>query len=247
MIQKTLPEYFSDNKQKLVSDDLRKAFLEDVAEKFELAHLTYFRLPTNLDDTQSPCLATTYPQEWQQHYFASGYGEIDPVLQAGKKGFLPFDWSDLCRREKPEKTFFGEAKEFGICDNGLTVPIYGANGEIALFSINSNLSKKEWDRYKHENASDIMYFGHLFHDVVTSDNQDDSSSSISLSNREKEVLFWAGKGKTCWETAKILGLTERTVDFYLRNASHKLGAATKTQAVANAIAGRHIIHSIDIL
>ena len=68
---------------------------------------------------------------------------------------------------------------------------------------------------------------------------------ITLARREKQALYWAGKGKTCWETAKILGLTERTVDFYLRNASHKLGAATKTQAVAKAIADGHIIHTVD--
>ncbi len=57
----------------------------------------------------------------------------------------------------------------------------------------------------------------------------------ALSAREQEVLAWAVCGKTSWETATILRLSAKTVEFHLANCRRKLGAATKAQLVATAI------------
>lgn len=53
-----------------------------------------------------------------------------------------------------------------------------------------------------------------------------------LSPRETEVLLWAARGKTAWETAQLLGLTEATIKFYIRNACQRLNTENKTHAVA---------------
>lgn len=58
-----------------------------------------------------------------------------------------------------------------------------------------------------------------------------------LSAREREVLLWAVRGKTAWESAAILGLSARTVEFHLANCRRKLGVVTKAQMVARAVAG----------
>ena len=55
---------------------------------------------------------------------------------------------------------------------------------------------------------------------------------LCLSPREKEVLLWAGRGKSAWETAQLLGLSESTVKSYIRNACGRLGVKNKTHAVA---------------
>lgn len=56
-----------------------------------------------------------------------------------------------------------------------------------------------------------------------------------LSKREKEALSWAARGKTALETARIMGIAERTVEFHLTNAIARLGAANKVHAVAWAV------------
>jgi len=61
-----------------------------------------------------------------------------------------------------------------------------------------------------------------------------------LNDREVEVLTWVARGKTSLETAQIIGLTKRTVDFHIDNARNKLGAATRTEAVIKAATGRLI-------
>lgn len=56
-----------------------------------------------------------------------------------------------------------------------------------------------------------------------------------LTQRERQCLFWAARGKKTPETAMILGITARTVVFHIENARSKLGASTVTQAVAEAM------------
>ena len=61
-----------------------------------------------------------------------------------------------------------------------------------------------------------------------------------LNDREVEILTWVARGKTSAEIAQIIGLTKRTIDFHIDNARAKLGAATRTEAVIKASAGRLI-------
>lgn len=56
-----------------------------------------------------------------------------------------------------------------------------------------------------------------------------------LSARELIVLGWMKEGKTNWEIARIIGLSERTVRFHVGGILRKLGVASRTQAVARAL------------
>ena len=56
-----------------------------------------------------------------------------------------------------------------------------------------------------------------------------------LSGRELQCLEWVSLGKTSWETASILGLSERTVNFHLRNACRKLNVYGRQACVVKAV------------
>lgn len=56
-----------------------------------------------------------------------------------------------------------------------------------------------------------------------------------LTKSELECLYWAGLGKTAWETAGITRRSQRTVEFHLANAIKKLNATNKIQAAAIAM------------
>lgn len=58
---------------------------------------------------------------------------------------------------------------------------------------------------------------------------------INLSPRETECLAWTARGKTTWEIAQILCLSDSTVNYYLRNAMKKLSVHTKAHAVSKAV------------
>lgn len=56
-----------------------------------------------------------------------------------------------------------------------------------------------------------------------------------LSRRERECLEWTAAGKTTWEIAAILDISQNTIDGYIASATRKLGAVNRTQAVAVAL------------
>jgi len=58
---------------------------------------------------------------------------------------------------------------------------------------------------------------------------------VILSPREIEVLQWLKVGKSSWDISEILHISERTVNFHIRNIMQKLDAVNRTQAVAVAI------------
>ncbi len=54
----------------------------------------------------------------------------------------------------------------------------------------------------------------------------------TLSPRELEILTWAAKGKTYWETARILGIAYASVHSHVNSLRLKLNAVNTTHAVA---------------
>ncbi len=67
-----------------------------------------------------------------------------------------------------------------------------------------------------------------------------ATSARRLSAPEAEVLRWAARGKTAWETGQILGLSERNVRWHLEEAQRKLMTKNKTATVAIALVKREI-------
>jgi LuxR family transcriptional regulator len=56
-----------------------------------------------------------------------------------------------------------------------------------------------------------------------------------LTPREKAILRWCSEGKTAEETAMLMGLSERTVNFHIGNSIKKLSVANKTAATVKAV------------
>lgn len=59
-------------------------------------------------------------------------------------------------------------------------------------------------------------------------------AATRLKEVERQTLHWTAEGKTAAEVAAILEMTERNVNFHIRNAVTKLNAANKTHAVVKA-------------
>ena len=68
--------------------------------------------------------------------------------------------------------------------------------------------------------------------------QSESAANVApaLTDRERDCLAWAAEGKTEWEIGQILSIAESTVDSHLSRVRAKLGANTRTQAVAHRAA-----------
>ena len=60
-------------------------------------------------------------------------------------------------------------------------------------------------------------------------------ANTTLSGRELQCLNWVATGKTSWETAAILGLSERTVNFHIKNACRKLNVYGRQAGVTQSL------------
>ena len=58
---------------------------------------------------------------------------------------------------------------------------------------------------------------------------------IHLSHREIECLTWTAKGKSSWDIAMILEISQNTVNFHMKNAMKKLGTNNRIVAVVKAV------------
>jgi LuxR family transcriptional regulator, activator of conjugal transfer of Ti plasmids len=57
----------------------------------------------------------------------------------------------------------------------------------------------------------------------------------ALSDRERECLNWTALGKSSWSIGKILGISESTVNFHIKNVMKKLKTNSRTAAAVKAM------------
>ena len=113
---------------------------------------------------------------------------------------------------------------------GWAQSVHDRIGIYSLFITPSDGQLEEPDIEVHQRQ--LQWLTHAMHFAMfTSRDEHDQI----LSNREREILRWTGDGKTVAEIGIILGLSDSTVNFHLRNAMTKLGAPNKTSAVVKAI------------
>lgn len=208
--------------------------LKFVASSYGLSHVAYLGLQLPKLTRNGPLVCVTYPDSWVAHYRAQRYVKDDPAVHQSLQSILPTNWSECPQHAKRIRQIFGEAKEFGIGANGMTFPIRGRGGEVALFSIASNMTASEWEDFRRCNLPDMQMIAYYVHKLIT-EPFDEPTAPPRLSPREIECLKWASNGKTHDEIGTILNLSANTVRVYLDTARHKLNGMNITHTVAKAI------------
>jgi len=81
----------------------------------------------------------------------------------------------------------------------------------------------------------LPHIDNAIQNYTQSDIKTKESHTKILSTRELDVLSWIGAGKSNWETAMILGISENTVKFHVSNICKKLNVRRRGHAIAKAI------------
>jgi LuxR family transcriptional activator of conjugal transfer of Ti plasmids len=179
---------------------------------------------------------SSYPVSWARQYIEQRYEGIDPVVGLARSSQRSFQWDRRTLRlpSTSQQRFFAEAAKFGI-HSGATVPIRGGFGRFAAFTLAGNrdasLEVRSTEVMDTLQLAGLYYHAHVYAKLQLGLTR---LADAPLTQRERQCLSWAARGKKMPETAKILGITTRTVVFHLENARSKLGASTVAQAVAEA-------------
>lgn len=217
-------------------------YLRLARDRFNVLNLSYWFLGASNQLPDRLTWLSTYDEEYMAVYMRDYTPINDPAFRVCFNRLLPLDWDEVREVDSRVQPIHETAERYGIGRHGVSFPIRDPGFGSAMFSVNFECDDRHWSSVRTEIVNGFHLFAHFFHlrmkDLIA---QRPITSEYDLSPREKEVLQWAADGKTAWETAQLLGVSERAVRLYSENAMTKLRAKTKTQAVAIAVKN-DIIH-----
>lgn len=178
----------------------------------------------------------SYPEEWIRLYWQNGYFEVDPVFQTALQKPGTQHWGTIYREASSPKQreFMAAAKEFGLGD-GITTGSADPACRVATFCSFASADSVDAAQY----VPLVEYFGYYVHMALLrtapakAQSMDRCVKQLTL--RELTILNWVKNGKTNWEIAQIMGVTERTIRFHVESIFSKLDVTSRSQAVATAI------------
>lgn len=184
----------------------------------------------------------TASASWENRYFELGYVNCDYCTRRTLTQLAPHMYSET-NLEGPidpvRRQMLGEIEDNGI-NSGLAIPLHMLGNRFGLLHLGSPLRGAEFERLDRETRPVATLIAQIFHDRMIRDHWP-APEPMALSPREREVLQWASQGKTAWEIGEILTISERTVKKHIGSAMQRLGASTRTQAVAKAAAAGLIV------
>jgi LuxR family transcriptional activator of conjugal transfer of Ti plasmids len=214
---------------------LRSA-MNDIAIAFDLGTFAYLFVPKRGD--RSPRLISTYPTGWIDHYLASGYDRVDPVIDQARHVAEPFQWGreTWCNGLAEEQIqVLEEALRFGI-RAGFTIPIHDPLTGVAAVTFVADQHPRRFSRCISRHRSVLHLLAILFHSRARLKFLPNRCvGGVLLSPREHECLEWSARGKSAWEIGRILEISRRTAAFHLDNARMKLDVRTLAQAIAKLV------------
>ena len=176
-----------------------------------------------------------YPSDWMAHYISNNYLDLDPVRSHIHIADNVFVWDDLIQKfplSKKQISCLDQGREAGLRD-GIGIPLRGPNGAIAAIGAASSAGGVDLDRNTTSYVNLISY--QFYTAFLALERIGPTRHVIRLTDREREVLQWCARGKTRWEIGAIMGISENTVIYHLKNAFKKLECNNITAAVLKAL------------
>ncbi|WP_077046016.1 LuxR family transcriptional regulator [Pseudomonas sp. KK4] len=204
-------------------------FVKNIGFKFFAFSTT---CPTKTEHFHKP-LFNNYPVAWSREYEKKKLVAADPVVAHCNQSTLPVLWSEDLFCNTP---WIWNALEREGIQHGWSQAVHDEeSGLCSILSLaRSHCPISAWELY--ENLGFTTFIAHHLHDLVarTLPQEAKKVCATNLSDREVDVLNLAATGKTAYESARILNLSARTVNFHVQEAIRKLGVNNKVSAVIAA-------------
>jgi LuxR family transcriptional regulator, quorum-sensing system regulator RaiR len=209
-----------------------QAATEALQEHYRIDHVIYHWVDSAGD--QYGC--GTYSDEWRDRYLEQNYLRVDPVILGCFQRFHPVDWKRLDWSSKAARAFQAEAIEYGVGNQGFSVPIRGPNGQFALFTVSHSCDDDTWADWTDTHRRDLILIAHYFNEKALEFEPDRKPDQAQpLSPREVDAMTFLAMGYSRAQVADTLSISEHTLRVYIESARFKLGAMNTTHAVVRAV------------
>lgn len=212
-----------------------------MATAFEMKTASLMLMPSKKDTSLASLMLETslHRAFWQR------MDELCPLpacalFNAARNSIVPVQWSATGlrqqyklnnRSEPPELALYAEHK----LSHGIVFPISSIDGVRHAFRFDGDrqpLAQAE--------INDLGMLAMHFLQAYDKARYPLSDDPCGLTERELEVVHWSATGKTSSEIARIMLLSDHTVNAYMNNALRKLNCTSRTQLVAKALRMRII-------
>lgn len=217
-----------------------QAFLMDLRTEYGLDHVLYADIG-RAGDAFRPARLLHDPNPALERLVRSHrIWRLSPLFAAVERLYGPTE-IDPRRIDPGDQTFATALAGCGLDRLMLVFPLVPSRPGLAFFACNSSASAG-WNRPVRALLRDIAALAGIFHArqqataIATRAAAGHDASAPRLTPREREILQWVADGKTYWEIARIVGISERTVRHFMANCRDKLDAVSNKQAVAKAVA-----------
>lgn len=177
------------------------------------------------------------PESYLASQNDSATSRRDPVMRRLKRLSVPFIYDESTYKSADATDLWEEQAAFGF-RTGIAVAVHMPDRRHFLLGVDRDHALPRDSSVLSRMMADLQLLAvhaqHAAGRLLTT--EDTGSDAPSLTDRELEVLNWTMAGKSAWVVSELLGISENTVNFHLRNVFRKLEVSSKHQAVLKALA-----------
>ncbi|MDH7974495.1 LuxR family transcriptional regulator [Sphingomonas sp. AR_OL41] len=177
-----------------------------------------------------------YPPAWQRWFDENQLGRADPVHRASQLICCGFPWSvvpNFIELTAIDRSVFAQARGVGIGD-GYTIPT-NVPGE---FTGSCSFAMATGETFTRELQAVAQIIGGIAFQAarrITRIREVWPPIERPLTDRQRDCVLWSTRGKTDWETGKILGISKGTVIQHLANARERYDVHNKAELSVRAL------------
>lgn len=197
----------------------------------------YFALAHHVDPGET-CAAVrlhNYPQGWEEFFDEQALGASDPVHRASHRTSVGFAWSELdglIVLTEQDRQVLARARQYGIGE-GYTIPAHvpgEAHGSCSF-------ATAAGDPIRDEHLALAQLAGAFAFEAARRlwRAREAPTPVHRLTERQRECVMWAARGKSDWEIARILGVSHDTVIQHLKQARQRYGVGKRTLLAVHAL------------
>lgn len=176
--------------------------------------------------------AKDYPIEFQKTYFGDDYRSRDPIPRLTFENGPVLTWTQaeaLAGEEGDAADYLAETRQAGV-DNWIAFALFGPHNRDGFAALRFAEDPDGFDAIRKAGIQALLQIAHLQLCRLS-----EGRHGVSLSDREREVLRWMGRGKSAQDIATILEISPETVRTYTRRIYDKLETNDRVTATVRAL------------
>lgn len=198
----------------------------------------YFALSQHVDfrpGLNSGIRLHNYPSHWEAWFDERALGRFDPIHRASHVTSTGFNWSHvpaMIQLTTGDHDVLRAARQAGIGD-GFTVPAH-VPGE---YNGSCSFAVRDDERFSAGTAMVAQLIGGMAFEAARRIAQPRRASqpTVPMTDRQRDCVLRAARGKTDWEISRILGVSHDTVIQHLKHARERYGVQKRAHLAVMAL------------